>query len=83
MDNKEIFLTCKEAAEVLGVKSNTLDVWRCRKRYALPYIKIGKKIRYKMSDLLGFIESRTFNNDEKEAYVEQDIREQINKKEEK
>jgi len=40
-----------QAAEFLGVKSQTLSVWRSAKRYNLPYLKIGRNVRYRLSDL--------------------------------
>ena len=52
-------LTEAEAADVLGIRPQTLSVWRCCKRYALPYIKCGRLVRYRMSDVQRFIESRT------------------------
>ena len=48
-----------EAANFLGVKPETLEVWRCTKRYDIPYIKIGSLVRYKKSALLQWMESRT------------------------
>lgn len=54
-------LTSKEAANVLGVSEDTLAVWRCTKRYPLPYVKIGRKVFYRGSDLDVFIKSRTVN----------------------
>jgi len=48
-------LTRKQAAELLGCKENTLAVWKTNKRYKLPYIKIGKNVRYRLSDILDFI----------------------------
>ena len=47
------------AAEFLGVKPGTLAVWRCTGRYDLPFVKIGSRVFYKRSVLLGFIEKRT------------------------
>ena len=49
-------LTRKEAAEVLDCKESTLALWKCTKRYPLPYVKIGKNVRYRLSDLKKFIE---------------------------
>jgi hypothetical protein len=46
------------AAGFLGVKGPTLAVWRCTKRYDLPYIKVGAKVYYDENDLLEFLESR-------------------------
>jgi len=50
-------LSRSQAAEFLGVKTDTLAVWACTKRYDLPYIKIGRSVKYKYSDLLEFIEN--------------------------
>jgi hypothetical protein len=49
----------KEAAEILGVTPGTLSVWRCTRRYPLPYVKVGRAVRYRVADLERFIESRT------------------------
>ena len=51
-------LTTNEAAQILGIKPQTLAYWRCVKRYDLPYVKVGKNCRYKRSDIDKFIESR-------------------------
>lgn len=48
-----------EAAQHLGVSPKTLSVWRCTKRYPLPYVKIGSRVRYRQSALDAFIASRT------------------------
>ncbi len=53
-----------EAAKILGVSVDTLAVWRCTKRYPLPYIKMGRKVFYRIADLEKFIESRTVMMDE-------------------
>jgi excisionase family DNA binding protein len=47
-----------DAAEVLGVSPGTLQVWRSTKRYGLPYLKIGRLVRYRRADLLAWLESR-------------------------
>lgn len=52
-------LTRKEAAEFLGVTEHTLAVWASTKRYDLPYIKVGRLVKYRYSDLLGFIDRNT------------------------
>lgn len=46
------------AAQYIGVKPGTLAVWKCNDRHALPYIKIGRLIRYRKSDLDQFIEGK-------------------------
>jgi hypothetical protein len=45
------------AAEFLSISKITLAGWRCSKRYSLPYIKIGRLVRYKHSDLVEFLDS--------------------------
>jgi excisionase family DNA binding protein len=52
-------LTEQEAADLLTVSPGTLSVWRCTRRYALRFIKVGRAVRYRESDILAFIESRT------------------------
>ena len=50
------------AAAVLEVKPSTLAVWRCTGRYNLPYIKVGRKVRYRRADLDAWLVSRTHTN---------------------
>ena len=52
-------LTPPEAASYLGVTENTLSVWRCVGRYAIPYIKSGRLVKYRKSALDAFLERRT------------------------
>lgn len=52
-------LTRKEAAEYLGVGETTLAVWACNKRYDLPYVKIGRLVKYRVEHLNAFIERRS------------------------
>jgi predicted DNA-binding transcriptional regulator AlpA len=47
------------AAALLTVAPGTLSVWRSVGRYNLPFIKIGRKVRYRRSDLLAWLEKRT------------------------
>lgn len=49
----------KEAAIYLGVSERTLAIWACTKRYNLPYVKMGRHVKYRKSVLDEFIESRT------------------------
>jgi excisionase family DNA binding protein len=50
-------LTTREAAELLHLAEDTLVVWRCTKRVTLPFIRLGRAIRYRESDIHAFIES--------------------------
>lgn len=49
----------KAAAELLDVSPGTLSVWRSTGRYKLPFLKVGRKVRYRRADLLAWLESRT------------------------
>lgn len=48
-----------EAAKFLGVSAGTLEVWRSTKRYVIPYIKVGRLVKYRQSALDAFLEQRT------------------------
>jgi predicted DNA-binding transcriptional regulator AlpA len=52
-------LTDNQTAVVLGNKTSTLAVWRSTGRYRLPFIKIGRSVRYRVSDLAEFMARRT------------------------
>lgn len=49
----------KEATEFLGVKPGTLSVWRSTGRYGIPFLKVGRLVRYRRSDLAVWLDSRT------------------------
>jgi excisionase family DNA binding protein len=52
-------LTEQQAAAVLGIKPTTLQVWRSTARYALPFVKVGRLVRYRRSALDQFLNKRT------------------------
>ncbi|MBK6321279.1 helix-turn-helix domain-containing protein [Candidatus Aalborgicola defluviihabitans] len=56
--SKEL-LDDKAAAAVLDVTPGTLSVWRSTGRYALPFLKVGRKVRYRHADLLAWLDKRT------------------------
>ena len=51
-------MTPEQVADYLGVSVETLNVWRCTKRYNLPYIKAGRLVRYRIEDVEAFVASR-------------------------
>lgn len=53
------FLSCEQAADYLQVSVRTLDVWRCTRRYPIPFVKIGSRVRYRRADLDAWLASRT------------------------
>ncbi len=62
MFQKSDLLSRREAAEYLGITERTLAVWACVKRYNLPYVKIGRLVKYRKSDLENFISQQTITN---------------------
>jgi excisionase family DNA binding protein len=52
-------LTPEQAAEQLSIQAQTLAVWRVTKRYDLPFIKVGRAVRYSPDAIAEFLESRT------------------------
>lgn len=51
-------LTTEQAAEVIGVEPQTLQAWRCLGRYDLPYLKVGRAVRYSRRDLEQWLAGR-------------------------
>jgi hypothetical protein len=56
--SKPQLLNNDEAADFLGISPGTLVVWRCEKRYPVPYIKVGRKVLYDADDLRAWLVSR-------------------------
>lgn len=54
----ELFDT-EPAANYLGIKGHTLEVWRTTGRYGLPFVRVGRRVKYRRADLDRFLESRT------------------------
>lgn len=52
-------LTPDEVSNLLGVKKHTLAVWRSSGRYNLPFIKAGRLVRYRQSDIERFLDNQT------------------------
>lgn len=48
-------LTTAEAAEYLGLKINTLERWRSQFPNRLPFVKIGRTVKYRLEDLQAYI----------------------------
>lgn len=53
----EQLLKRSDAAAYLQIKTNTMAVWASTKRHPLPYIKVGRRVLYRQSDLDAFIAS--------------------------
>lgn len=55
-------LTTEELAEMLGLSADTLAQDRYLKQ-GFPYIKIGKRVRYRFEDVFAYLEANTIRND--------------------
>ena len=51
-----IFLTCRQLAEMLGVSEHTVRKWR--KFKTIPYRKFGRSVRFQFEDVLKALEER-------------------------
>lgn len=58
-------LTNEQTADLLGIRPNTLEVWRCNAK-GPPFIKMGthpsSPIRYQRSRVMAWIEANTHNS---------------------
>ncbi len=49
----------KQASIALGLKPTTLCIWRSTGRYNLPFLKVGRLVKYRANDLAEFLARRT------------------------
>ncbi len=52
-------ISAGKTAEILGLKESTLAQYRWRGDTRLPWVKMGKSIRYKLTDIEAYIEKNT------------------------
>ena len=67
LQNPTPLLDIDQAAKYLGVAAGTLDLWRSTGRYSLPFIKVGRVVRYTKAGLDQWIASRTLTTTTKAA----------------
>jgi excisionase family DNA binding protein len=48
----------RQAANYLTVSPGTLSVWRSTGRYNLPFVKVGRRVRYRLADLDAWLAAR-------------------------
>lgn len=51
-----------ETAKQLNVTTGTLATWRYTGRTDLPFVKIGRKVMYRQSDINAYLERHTFQH---------------------
>ena len=54
---KSELLTRRQAAAILNMRPQTLAVWGMSGKY-LPYVRVGRTVRYRLSDIEKLIEQR-------------------------
>lgn len=53
-------LTPRQVSEMLAVPVQTLAHWRTSRLVPLPYVKVGgKHVRYRLSDVIAYLDART------------------------
>jgi hypothetical protein len=62
----ERLLRPAEVSELIGVPIRTLDGWRQGRHcngpsFRLPYVQVGSRIRFKLTDVEAYIERNTVN----------------------
>lgn len=61
---REPLLTESEAAIALGLQRQTLAVRRCRGNPLLPFIRIGRSIRYRPDDISALVDGKSIGGAE-------------------
>jgi|TARA_B110000091_G_scaffold83744_1_gene92125 predicted site-specific integrase-resolvase len=51
-----------KAAECLGIAAATLQYWRTTGSQKIPFIKVGGRVMYRISDLNEWLEKNTFSH---------------------
>ena len=64
---QDSLLNEKQAANFLSMSPGTLSVWRATRRYDLPFVKVGRSVRYRLSDIQAFLDSRTVTRENTQA----------------
>lgn len=55
----DCLLDTDKAAALLNAAPKTLIHWRCTGSCDLPYIKVGRLVRYRYSDVMAWLDERT------------------------
>ena len=53
----EPMLSPKQVSEYTGVPVTTLAIWRCTGRVNIPYVKVGRAVRYRREDIETYLAS--------------------------
>ncbi len=53
----DLIITTEEAAKLISTPAKSLSKWRSTGEHNIPYIKIGRNVRYRTADLRKWIEA--------------------------
>ncbi len=62
VDTTKTLVDDKNAAAQLDVTPGTLAAWRSTGRYNLPFVKVGRKVRYRQVDLDCWLQKRRYES---------------------
>lgn len=62
MKQQDTLFSPTEAAKFISASRSFLDNDRCTKRHGIPYLKVGRLVRYRESDLRAWLDSRVHDN---------------------
>lgn len=54
--NDDVLATQEEAAALIKINASTLQKWRSTGENNIPFVKIGRSVRYRVSDLKAYVE---------------------------
>jgi len=64
MENKELekkrLISVSDASKYLGISKQTLNCWRYSGSNVIPFIKIGRLVKYRITDLDEFIRKNKY-----------------------
>ena len=60
-NDEDRLINDRELADLLGWAHSTPSVLRCRREMPIPFIRIGKNIRYRLSAVNAYIDAQTVN----------------------
>lgn len=59
--NDDVLVDQFVAARLINTKPSTLQKWRCTGENNIPFVKIGRSVKYRTSDLREYVERHTHN----------------------
>lgn len=62
-DSGPELMTRAEAAEYLGTSAATLATWACTRSVEVPFVKVGRLVRYRRRDLDTWLDSQVVRGD--------------------